>query len=30
MTILIITALATTVPCLGLWFGDARQHHVRT
>ena len=24
MTILIITALATTVPCLGIWLADAQ------
>jgi len=26
MTLLIASALATTVPCLGIWLADARRH----
>ena len=30
MTILLIASLATTVPCLGIWLGEAREHRIRT
>jgi hypothetical protein len=30
MTILILSALATTIPCLGIWLGDAQQHRIRS
>jgi len=29
MTILLISALATTVPLLAIWFGDAHAQRVR-
>jgi len=29
MTILLISALATTVPCLAIWLGDARKSSIR-
>ena len=30
MTILLIASLATTVPCLAIWLGDAQQHRIRS
>jgi hypothetical protein len=30
MTILIVSALATTAPLLGIWLGDAQHAHVRS
>jgi hypothetical protein len=30
MTILLIASLATTVPCLGIWLGDARTQRIRS
>jgi hypothetical protein len=30
LTILLLSALATTVPCLAIWLGDARRQSVRS
>jgi hypothetical protein len=30
MTILLLSSLATTAPCLAIWLGDARHGRVRT
>jgi len=29
MTLLILSALVTTAPCLALWLGDTGQHRAR-
>jgi hypothetical protein len=30
MTILLLSALATTVPLVAIWLGDAQQHRIRS
>jgi hypothetical protein len=30
LTILLLSALATTAPCLAIWLGEAQHEHIRS